>query len=295
MRQKLQIIALILIFVLPVFLNAFTFLNETQYKNLTKKEKAEYRANLDRQMAEFHQRKNEATMESEELERNNEDIRQRLAGLDVELAALYAELGITEEDINAIHTRIQYYKDQLTNWERMSDDELWTNAKAFRELNEDYRATHDQRLARLPEFQRDFSDLNRRFTAVDNTLDRLRKGRGYYEDNYEVRPGDTLQKISGYDFIYNDPTKWGIIYRANRDTVPRSYALRTGQNLRIPRGLPTEWKVFTGESLWRISQYPEVYGTGTKWPIIYRANRDKIKDPDLIFPNQVFVIPRDDN
>ena len=27
------------------------------------------------------------------------------------------------------------------------------------------------------------------------------------------------------------------------------------------------------------------------WPIIYKANRDQIKDPDLIYPKQVFKIP----
>ena len=28
------------------------------------------------------------------------------------------------------------------------------------------------------------------------------------------------------------------------------------------------------------------------WPLIYKANRDKIRDPDLIYPKQVFAIPR---
>ena len=64
-------------------------------------------------------------------------------------------------------------------------------------------------------------------------------------------------------------------------------------NLAIPRGLPTSWKVYRGESLWRIASYPEVYEQGSKWPLIYRANKDQIKDPNLIYPNQIFSIPRD--
>jgi hypothetical protein len=28
------------------------------------------------------------------------------------------------------------------------------------------------------------------------------------------------------------------------------------------------------------------------WPLIYKANRDKINNPDLIYPDQVFSIPR---
>ena len=32
-------------------------------------------------------------------------------------------------------------------------------------------------------------------------------------------------------------------------------------------------------------------GNGFAWPIIYKANRDQIKDPDLIYPDQVFKVP----
>lgn len=43
------------------------------------------------------------------------------------------------------------------------------------------------------------------------------------------------------------------------------------------------------DCLWRIAQ--KVYKDARKWPLIYIANRDKIKDPDLIFPGQKLVIP----
>ncbi|HSV96694.1 MAG TPA: hypothetical protein VLM75_07150 [Spirochaetota bacterium] len=43
------------------------------------------------------------------------------------------------------------------------------------------------------------------------------------------------------------------------------------------------------DCLWRISLY--VYRDARLWPLIYVANRDKIKDPDLIFPGQKFAIP----
>lgn len=51
-------------------------------------------------------------------------------------------------------------------------------------------------------------------------------------------------------------------------------------------------RVKKGECLWYIAGYPEVYGDPLKWPLIYRANRDKIKDPNLIYPGQVFIIPQ---
>jgi len=293
MNKKLQIIALIIIFTLPIFLFSFTYLSDEEFGKLSKAEKAEYVAALENEYVALQQRKSDADANAEELERVLEELRTRQAELDNDINDLYQQLGISDADIARIHQQIQYYKDQLANWERMSDDDLWKNAKAFKELREDYNRTYNQRISRLPEFQRDFTELNRRFEAVQNSIDRIGKTHGYYEDSYTVQRGDTLPKISGYDHIYNDTTKWGIIYRANRDQIARDYVVQPGWNLKIPRGLPTSWKVYTGESLWKISQYPEVYGTGKKWPTIHRANQDKIKDPDLIYPNQVFTIPRD--
>jgi len=46
------------------------------------------------------------------------------------------------------------------------------------------------------------------------------------------------------------------------------------------------------DCLWRIAEYDEIYGDPFRWPEIYSANKDQIKDPDLIFPGQVFTIPR---
>lgn len=43
------------------------------------------------------------------------------------------------------------------------------------------------------------------------------------------------------------------------------------------------------DCLWRIAF--QVYRDSKLWPRIYMANKDKIKDPDLIFPGQKFVIP----
>ena len=45
-----------------------------------------------------------------------------------------------------------------------------------------------------------------------------------------------------------------------------------------------------GNSLWRIARHN--YGEGMRYTIIYEANKDRIKDPDLIFPGQVFVVPK---
>jgi nucleoid-associated protein YgaU len=52
-------------------------------------------------------------------------------------------------------------------------------------------------------------------------------------------------------------------------------------------------EVAAGENLLNIAARPEVYDDGMLWPLIYKANRDQIKDPKEIFPGQILSVPRD--
>jgi nucleoid-associated protein YgaU len=47
-----------------------------------------------------------------------------------------------------------------------------------------------------------------------------------------------------------------------------------------------------GDSLWRISR--RVYGQGIRYTTIYLANRNQIRDPDKIYPGQIFDLPEDE-
>jgi nucleoid-associated protein YgaU len=47
--------------------------------------------------------------------------------------------------------------------------------------------------------------------------------------------------------------------------------------------------VTRGDSLWRLSQAS--YGAGMRYAVIYNANKEQIRNPNLIYPGQVFVMP----
>ncbi|MCX5520303.1 LysM peptidoglycan-binding domain-containing protein [Kaistia defluvii] len=47
-----------------------------------------------------------------------------------------------------------------------------------------------------------------------------------------------------------------------------------------------------GDNLWRISR--RLYGRGIRFSTIYEANNDQIRNPDLIYPGQTFVLPTGD-
>lgn len=56
--------------------------------------------------------------------------------------------------------------------------------------------------------------------------------------------------------------------------------------------LPRDAFVFVqpGNNLWRIAR--RSYGSGVRYSVIYEANREQIRDPSLIYPGQVFVVPQ---
>lgn len=50
------------------------------------------------------------------------------------------------------------------------------------------------------------------------------------------------------------------------------------------------YEVVAGDNLWNIAGKGSVYGNPYQWPLIYKANKGKINDADLIYPGQVFDI-----
>ncbi len=56
--------------------------------------------------------------------------------------------------------------------------------------------------------------------------------------------------------------------------------------------VPPSYTVTRGDYLWKIAAKEDIYGDAYAWMRIYTSNSDQIKNPDLIFPDQVLTIPR---
>jgi nucleoid-associated protein YgaU len=56
-------------------------------------------------------------------------------------------------------------------------------------------------------------------------------------------------------------------------------------------GAPTirDYTIQSGDSLSKIARH--FYGNPNDWQKIYEANKDKIKDPNMIYPGQKIIIP----
>ncbi len=67
-----------------------------------------------------------------------------------------------------------------------------------------------------------------------------------------------------------------------------------GDNLNTPPEKEEEeaefYTIVRGDSLSKIAK--RYYGNAMKYPVIFEANREVIKDPDLIYPGQTIRIPK---
>ncbi|WP_417710279.1 LysM peptidoglycan-binding domain-containing protein [Roseibium aggregatum] len=64
-----------------------------------------------------------------------------------------------------------------------------------------------------------------------------------------------------------------------------------GQGAEVKKALPVVI-IRKGDNLWRISR--RLYGEGFRYTTIYKANQEQIRNPDLIYPGQVFLTPEGD-
>ena len=60
----------------------------------------------------------------------------------------------------------------------------------------------------------------------------------------------------------------------------------------LEKMFPTSYTVRSGDKMNIIAARREIYNDSYQWPLIYKANRDQIRDPHILFVGQQLVIPR---
>lgn len=83
------------------------------------------------------------------------------------------------------------------------------------------------------------------------------------------------------------------LIRADKVDLKGKVAARVEVPFEIEKGIDQTGRrrirVVKGDCLWTIAKH--LYGSGFAYATIYQANKNQIKNPDLIYPNQVFVLP----
>jgi nucleoid-associated protein YgaU len=114
---------------------------------------------------------------------------------------------------------------------------------------------------------------------------------GFDTSDIQVRVDDDKVTLMGsVDFIEN---KNKIVVAAGNvvgiAAVDDWIVVRHPPAVEPPKPEKQFYTVKKGDYLSKISK--EVYGNANKYNIIFEANKPMLKDPDLIYPGQVLVIP----
>jgi hypothetical protein len=132
---------------------------------------------------------------------------------------------------------------------------------------------------------------------------------GNFQINGKAPPGTVVQTYLGNKLVGRAQADSQGLWRVTptEKVAEGTHQLRIDQvqpdgkvvaRLEVPFGktstgevvMPQAITIVPGNNLWRIAQ--RIYGEGVRYTVIYQANRGTIKDPDLIYPGQVFVLPK---
>ena len=145
-------------------------------------------------------------------------------------------------------------------------------------------------------------DVNKTYTLASHNY--MLKSQG---DGYAMFGTDNVEIIKDCVMIDNQVLINYIVEELN-GTVGKEYAAPAGRITIVTAPAEPEkpvepakpvvpakpaesdtYTVVAGDCLWSIAQ--KTYGTGTKWGVIYEANKATIKDPGMIYIGQVLTIP----
>lgn len=121
---------------------------------------------------------------------------------------------------------------------------------------------------------------------------------------YTVKKGDNLWKIAadqlgdGYRWVeigrLNNLTNPGLIYGGVKLKLPQVKV--AAKEIREENNMPVmgkEYRVSRGDNLWKIAV--SAYGDGYQWPMVWRANRQKLPEPGLLEIGMKLTIPTLEN
>ena len=176
---------------------------------------------------------------SDQLNTDNANLKNQLAGLDqqyqAEIQKYLGMIGATHADMTGFDQAIAVVTSQIDNFNKMSDQDLCARQADVRALGIQIDSMKASRLALTADFYSRVQDLSNSYAQLQGRI-------------------ANCSQIAAKTYTVGT---WAM----NRDC------------------------------LWNISKKTTIYDDPWKWPKIYVANRDQIKNPDLIYPKEVLKIP----
>jgi nucleoid-associated protein YgaU len=241
-------------------------------------------------MTEYQTREAEAKAEIAKVDAEIEALKQQINQVDEaivnEWQEIYTLLGTDEAGVNEFRSALNNLERDVDGLANLSPEELFKQRSEIDKLEQMLNEYKGSKIALL-------SDMQDKLATIEGKIAQLRASLPKADfDEYTVVRGDYLWKISGKADIYDDPYQWMRIYTYNRDQIKDPDLIHPNQIFKIQRSAAdNEYIVVRGDWLAKIAGKPEIYNDPTKWTKILEANSEVIKDQNLIYPHQVFILP----
>jgi len=244
------------------------------------------------QLAEWRDREVKANQEIERLQSEIDALKRQISDVERQIndtmAQIWRELGTTEQGFRNYINQLERLRDQVRGLLNLSPGDLFKRRDEAESAQQRFDELKSSRSAKHPDAAQIISELQRLMDRLAQAL----KDAGPPFDMYTVVKGDYLFKISGKRDIYNDPYQWLKIWTKNRELIKDPDLIYPDWSLKIPRGVgDNEHLVVKGENLSKIAGYSNVYNDPFKWTKLYDANKDVIKDPNVIYPHMIIIKP----
>lgn len=214
-----------------------------------------------------------------------QSLKDRIAALRKEVDQLKIERGVefAGDDIDIVLTRLNEAESLLE--QGSTDDARQKVTEAENSLNQArQKTTRGIALARAASVQKLIDEAKQK-DKKNKFKEAITRAEGMHAEGKTMIDGgsfkESLVKFGEAEALINS---LGIA--GEKDIIGSETGFRDGSGLRVYKVIYNKKK---RDCLWRIAG--TVYKDARLWPLIYVANRDQIKDPDLIFPGQKFIIP----
>ncbi len=192
---------------------------------------------------------------------------------------------------------MEEYNAQLAEWQKREADAkaaITTTEQEIEELKNEIAQTEDETknewqeiYALLGATEADVNDYRNNLDGLESEVDGLASlpPEELFKNRKEI---DQLEeKLNGL----KDNNIYLLSEMQNKvaEIEGKIMALRNS----MPKAVYDEYTVVRGDFLWRIAGKDDIYADPYQWMRIYTYNKDQIKDPNLIYADQIFKIQRD--
>lgn len=191
---------------------------------------------------------------------------------------------------------MEEYNAQMAEWAKREADAKAATAQVNQEIEDLKKQIAETDDAIANEWQEIYALVGTDEAGVNEFRSQLNGLEGEVDGLASLSPEELFKRRAEIDSLEAKLNEFKSSKISMLSEMQDKLAMIEGKIAQLRASLPKadfdEYTVIKGDYLWKISGKTDIYDDPYQWMRIYTYNKDQIKDPDLIFPDQIFKIQR---